>query len=213
MALDGTYTGLKASVGDFLNRKDLTAVIPDFIAMAEAQIFRRLMSLGPVLDMMGRSDATIASEFVTVPDDFMGMRALYLTGSKKSLEVVDGPEKITERKTLYPNQDGDPKVFAIVGRQLQFWPWTGSASYPAELTYWKRATLSADNPTNWLLTLHPDAYLYGSCLQAAPYLKADDRLTVWANLLTTILADMVTADKNARGAPHLALSRLVSDHP
>ena len=36
MALDGTYAGLKASVADWLNRADLTAVVPDFITLAEA---------------------------------------------------------------------------------------------------------------------------------------------------------------------------------
>ena len=35
-----TYTGLKASIADFLNRDDLTSVIPDFVALAEAQINR-----------------------------------------------------------------------------------------------------------------------------------------------------------------------------
>ena len=39
MALSN-YTGLKASIADFLNRDDLTAVIPDFITLAEAQINR-----------------------------------------------------------------------------------------------------------------------------------------------------------------------------
>ena len=34
------YTGLKTSIADFLNRDDLTAVIPDFIALAESQINR-----------------------------------------------------------------------------------------------------------------------------------------------------------------------------
>jgi hypothetical protein len=32
MALDGTYAGLQASVADRLNRADLTAVVPAFIA-------------------------------------------------------------------------------------------------------------------------------------------------------------------------------------
>ena len=39
MALN-TYTALKTSIADFLNRDDLTSVIPDFIALAEAQINR-----------------------------------------------------------------------------------------------------------------------------------------------------------------------------
>ncbi len=37
-----TYNELKTSVGDWLNRTDLTTVIPDFIALAEAQIERQL---------------------------------------------------------------------------------------------------------------------------------------------------------------------------
>ena len=37
MAL-ATYSDLKASVADFLNRTDLTSTIPDFIALAEADI-------------------------------------------------------------------------------------------------------------------------------------------------------------------------------
>jgi hypothetical protein len=67
MSLDGTYAGLQASVADWLNRADLTAVVPDFIAMAEAQISRRLLMDGPVRMMMGRSDATVTAEFTDVP--------------------------------------------------------------------------------------------------------------------------------------------------
>ncbi len=33
-----TYTELKTSIGDWLNRSDLTTAIPDFISLAEAQI-------------------------------------------------------------------------------------------------------------------------------------------------------------------------------
>ena len=41
MAL-GNYTELQASIADFLNRSDLTLVIPDFITMAEADMNRTL---------------------------------------------------------------------------------------------------------------------------------------------------------------------------
>ena len=37
-----TYTELKASIADWLNRSDLTAAIADFISLAEAQIERTL---------------------------------------------------------------------------------------------------------------------------------------------------------------------------
>ena len=40
--------------------------------------------------------------------------------------------------------------------------------------------LSAGNTSNWLLSSHPDAYLYAALLHAAPYLQDDPR--VWAGL-------------------------------
>jgi hypothetical protein len=42
--------------------------------------------------------------------------------------------------------------------------------------------LADATPTNWLLTHHPDAYLYGSLIHAAPYLGDDQRASVWASL-------------------------------
>jgi hypothetical protein len=42
--LDGTYAGVEESIAGFLNRTDLTARIPDFIVLAEAQMQRRFVS-------------------------------------------------------------------------------------------------------------------------------------------------------------------------
>ncbi len=37
-----TYSELKTALGNWLNRDDLTAVIPDFISLAETDINRKL---------------------------------------------------------------------------------------------------------------------------------------------------------------------------
>ena len=37
-----TFDELKASIADFLNRDDLTAVIPDFVKLAETKMNREL---------------------------------------------------------------------------------------------------------------------------------------------------------------------------
>jgi len=42
--------------------------------------------------------------------------------------------------------------------------------------------LSDSTTTNWLLEYYPDAYLYGSLVHSAPYLKEDARLQTWAAL-------------------------------
>jgi hypothetical protein len=199
------YSDLKSTVADFLNRSDITAVIPTFITLAEAQISGRLLKEGPVREMMGRSDSTINSEFIGVPDDFLAANAMYLAPNYLPIDFVS-PEEIVQRKTLYPNESGDPQCFSVVGTEFQFWPWASGGTFDAELTYWKAIpALSDSNPTNWLLTKRPDVYLYTTLIQSAPYLKDDARLTVWGTLATTGLDDLMAGDKQARTAPHLSV--------
>jgi hypothetical protein len=206
MAL-ATYSDLKASVADWLNRADLTAAIPDFIALAEAQISRRLVMAGPVRPMMGRADTTIASEFATVPNDFMGARTITFVEDRTRPLDFCLPEQINRKKALTDSLSGCPRFFTVVGGEFQFFPAPGNgASYAAELTYWKRIpALSDAAPSNWLLALHPDAYLYGALLQAAPYLKDDARVAMWGEIFETILSDIIAADKIERSAAQIAM--------
>lgn len=199
------YSDLIAFASVTLNRTDLSDYVPGWVKMAEGQINDRLLMDGPVRRMMGRSDATINREFIGVPTDFEGARAIYLAPNYKPLDFVS-PEEIVLRKTLYPNQTGDPQAFSVVGEELQFWPWTTGGTFTGELTYWKRIpALSVSNQTNWLMTRRPDVYLYTTLIQSAPFLQADARITTWGGLAETALSDMVRADKVARTAPHLSV--------
>ena len=62
-----TYTELKASIADFLNRDDLTTVIPDFITLAEAQINRDVRHWKMEARSSGVQDAT--DEYMQIPSD------------------------------------------------------------------------------------------------------------------------------------------------
>ena len=73
MAL-ANYTDLQASVADFLNRADLTNVIPDFITLTEADMNRSLR----VREMSVRTRAPISEQYVKLPVDFLGMRNIEL---------------------------------------------------------------------------------------------------------------------------------------
>lgn len=204
MALS-SYSDLQAATADFLNRSDLTAAIPTFIALTEAQMNRRLLLDGPVRAMMTKTPVTYSAEYNAVPADFMGIRSLYLIGSQtlqiKPCEV----EQITEKKSNTTDQTGDPDVVAVVGQQFQLFPAPQSA-LSGELVYWQRIpALSVSNTTNWLLTLHPDAYLYGALLQSAPYLKNDERIPVWESAFAQILSDIVAADKIERTGPYIEI--------
>lgn len=200
MALDGSYDGLQASIADFLNRSDLTAVIPDFITLAEAQMARRLVSranqgMAVPRRLMQRVDAAIAqgAEYVAVPSDMLGPLDLTLQVSPPiELDYLD-PANLEREKAL-ARWIGAPKFYTVVGGELQLYP-VADQAYDAELIYIARTpALSETAPANWILEDYPDAYLYGALVQSAPYLRDDARLDLWGTLFTAALDDMCNAD-------------------
>ncbi len=190
MALD-SYSGLLASIADTLNRTDLTTVIPDFVTLAEAQLNRRLRTRR----MVGRSTASLTGQYIALPDDFGGPRSMILSGTspKALLTYVEPSVALKLQQDTYLSS-GQPQVYSVVGEEFEFLP-TPDGTYALELTYWKRIdALSVSNTSNWVLEDHPDAYLYGSLLQSAPYLMEDERLTSWGVLFSSILDDINRED-------------------
>ena len=187
-----TYDELKSSLADWLNRSDLTSVIPDFIRLAEAQMERQLRTR----QMIVRATASFAAgaEYGTVPDDFLEAKAVKLdTNPVTSLtfQTIDALDQLSNTTYL---SSGKPLYFTVVGNQFRLLPIPDGA-YTAELVYYSKLTkLSASVATNWLLTQAPDVYLYGSLLQAAPYLQDDARISVWSSLYLAGLDQLQVAD-------------------
>ena len=202
MALS-TYAELKTSIGDWLNRSDLTSVIPDFISLAEAQVERTLRTR----QMIVRANASFDVQYGAVPADFLEVKSLKLTSTNPqtplsflSIDALDA------EMTKYTGS-GKPKFFGVVGGQLRIVP-TPDATYTTELTYYaKLAKLSNSNTSNWLLASSPDIYLYGALLQAAPYLQDDARIQVWATLYERALNDSQTADDRSASSGGALLTR------
>lgn len=188
-----SYNELKTSIADWLNRDDLTAVIPDFISLAEAQLERRL----PVERMVKRANATIDTPFSAVPSDFVAAKSLVLTSTApiQPLEFLSEDE-LDAKKYVY-RTTGKPLYFTVVGTQFEVLP-APDTEYTAELTYVATlAKLSVSNTTNWILQRHPDVYLYGSLMQAAPYLRDDDRVQMWGPMYLQAIEDMLVQDSRA----------------
>lgn len=201
MALNGTYDGLKASVADFLNRGDLTAVIPDFIALAEAQMFRKFAARQRAgqdiprrlvdTDTLGFSDGATS---VAVPSDFVSPLTLTIpdasTGDPVELDYLDLPNfRAVQEAACLTGQK--PAYYTVLGSNILIYP-EADAAYSATLTYFIR--LDALSSTNWILTDHPDAYLYGALMQSAPYLADDPRIAVWGGLFNSAIEEICLAD-------------------
>lgn len=188
-----TYSELKTAIADWLNRDDLTSTIPNFIALAEAQMNRTIRHR----KMVTRSTATLDTPYFAVPSDWMeNIRFLLNTNPVTPLLYVT-PEQMIEDQQVY-SSSGQPLFFTMIGQQFEVLP-TPDSSYSAELLYYaKIPSLSDAAPTNWLLTESPDIYLYAALVQSAPYLKEDERVQVWASLYQKLHDDMMLADERAR---------------
>ena len=202
MALS-TYTELKTSIGDWLNRADLTSVIPDFISLAEAQVERTLRTR----QMIVRANASFDAEYGAVPSDFLETKSLKLTSTNPQTPLEFLSIDALDNKASEYTGSGKPRFFGVVGGQFRIVP-TPDATYTTELTYYAKLTkLSSSVATNWLLTSNPDIYLYGALLQAAPYLQDDARIQTWATLYERALNDSQTADDRGASSGGALLTR------
>lgn len=192
MALD-TFAGLKATIADYLNRDDLTAIIPSFITIAEAKFNRKLRTR----QMIKRAEGQIETAFFTYPADWLQAKEFQLnTNPIVRLQFVTEAYGDELKANRYVSI-GQPAYYTITGTQLEFIP-APDSTYSAELTYYaKIPALSDANTSNWLLAYAPDLYLYGALMEAAPYLKDDERLPVWSQMYISSLGDIEVADQRA----------------
>lgn len=189
------YADLKAEVAAWLRRSDLTAEIPTFIALAEAQMNRRLR----VRPMAARAAESWSQEYQALPSDFLAEREMTLSdgGAAHRLAYLTPEQMDACTRTA---SSGRPRFYGLYGGMVRLHP-APDRPYDGELVYLAAIpALSDANPTNWLLTQHPDAYLYGALAQSAPYLRADERLATWGALFTGILADIEASDRTGSQA-------------
>lgn len=173
-----TYDELKASVADFLNRSDLTSVIPDFITLAETKLNREIRHWR----MEKRAQTNLDTQYTALPNDFLEpIRMSLNTSDTNTLEMVNAFQ-ISNLRAQNLNTTGRPTSFAILDGSIEVFP-TPDATYTLEILYYEKIdSLSTTTTSNWVLDNHPDAYLYGSLVHSAPYLQEDNRTTTWAAL-------------------------------
>ena len=191
-----TYTDLKTSIASWLNRDDLTSVIPDFISLAEAGINRDLRHY----KMIERADATLDSRYVQMPADWMEtVRFSITSGDTYRLELVSRDDMLEYRQKT-ADTSGRPRFYANIGDTIEVFP-TPDADYTMQLQYYaKTPALSDSNASNWLLLDAPDVYLYGTLIQSAPYLQDDARTQTWAALYAAALQSLQKASDDTRFA-------------
>jgi hypothetical protein len=189
-----TYSELKSAISSWLDRTDLDTVIPDFIVLAEARHKRDFKIRR--METRVTTNTIEDSEFYSLPDNYVAMRNIQLnTNPKTSLEYLT-PEQMD--RIHAGSSKGKPKAFSIIGNNIQIRPIPDSV-YQIEILYFKHFTaLSDSNTTNDLLTHHPDVYLYGSLVEAEPYLNNDKRIDTWASFYDRAKRDIIESNERDR---------------
>jgi len=169
-----TYTELKSTIANWLNRSDLTSEISDdFIKLVEADFNAKLR----IRQMEQIDTITINSETVTVPTGFIAVRSFYiLSGNTKYHLNYITPANLFSTKG--GSTTGMPRVYTIESdngtEQFRFAP-SPDTTYTGYLQYYKAFTaLSSTNASNYILDKHPSIYLYGSLFHASNFVGGID---------------------------------------
>ena len=204
MALD-TYAGLQTEIADWLDRADLTSKIPTFIRLFEAQAERKLR-LRQML--VSNEQGTVGTDgLIALPENFLALHNLSIIDANGNpLPITYAAKHQTDQRRTDLISAGQPRLYTLSKTAIELAPYPDT-TYTYELSYWEKLPkLSTSVSSNWLLADHPDLYLYGSLMQAEPYLKHDERIDVWSSALATLLEDLTLADERAmRGGNPLKL--------
>lgn len=197
MPLD-TYANLQTAIASTVNRDDLTAVIPDWIALAEADHNRVLRHWR----METRTTLNLTAEYVDLPSDWLEVVRLDYNASDGDRHLRLVPPRVIAARGVYA---GEPTMFCLSGSQIRLWPIPASGT--ADLLYFQKIpALSSSNTSNWLLAEAPGAYLYGALIHSAPYLQEDDRVATWGQLYAAEVDALQNAGKRAGWTSGMRLS-------
>ena len=171
MAVITNYATLQTAVGDYLARDDLSGWIPNFIQNAENKL-RRTLNLRNEETALSVS---ISSGVAAVPSTFKALKFAYYDRSPiQLLRWVS----INELYNDYPNRaTGVPCVISREGANFVFGPASNDGTLKG-IYYAKKDPLRTTDPS-WYATNAPEVLLYGSLLEAAPFLINDERIPVW----------------------------------
>ena len=190
-----TYDSLTSTVLQYLERRDAAVVeaIPTFITLCEFEIAQYIKTLGQmeVVD----ANMNIGNPVIAKPARWRKTVSMTLSNSGSK-------QPILLRKLEYLNayaQDvtatGTPLYYADYDFEHWIVAPTPDQAYAFEaLCYTRLQPLSSAYQTNWLTQNAPNAMLFGTLKQTAPFLKNDARLALWKQMFDEALAALKTED-------------------
>lgn len=199
------FTEISDSIISWSHRNDLNLLVPDFITLAECEMYNPSPIEGIVakplelreLERTSTAPTTTTSRFIAVPDGYASMRS-------SRLDIVDRSDFLEYRA---PDQlrrfdvTGRPCFFTVIGAQIEF-DRVPNEVFTVEIQYFsKDDALTAAAPTNFVLTNHPTIYLYGGLAQLFTHSGDDENKAKYDRKFMGAVQGANQSDRRGRFGP------------
>lgn len=191
MATTTTFDTLKQDVQRYLERGTSLSAdpvmfeqIPRLINMAERRCARELKIQG--FQRVVSTTLVQGQSVYDKPDRWRDTVSINIgTGAGNTTRTPVFPRSYEYARSYWPNEatQGEPAFYADYDYQHWLLVPTPDAAYPAEILYYELPPLLDDSiQSNWLTEYAPNLLLYATLLEAAPFLKNDERIPVWQSM-------------------------------
>ena len=188
MATTMTFETLKEDVRRYLERGASYASdpvvyeqIPRLINLAERRISRELKIQGFIAVVT--DTLTVGQSVYPKPDRWRDTVSINIgTGANLANRTSLFTRDYEYCRNYWPNesQTDTPQFYADYNYSNWLIVPTPDQEYPFEVLYYELPPLLDDSiQTNWLTEYAPQLLLYGTLLEATPFLKNDDRIATW----------------------------------
>lgn len=181
-----SLSDLNTAIASFAWRSDdagFLEAVPTFIGLAEERFNRELR----VRWMEASAPVTITDGVGNLPDDYIAFRNATAGGCP--IEAVEPTWMVAKGLDKGP-------FFTVIGGKIKVY-----APGDVVLDYYQSIPpLGCDNQSNWLLKRAPSLYLYGSLLEASPFMIDDQRLSTWGSMFDKAMTSLINDDVGAKFA-------------
>jgi hypothetical protein len=190
-----TYDSLVEDIQQYLERTDdaTIAQIPRFIMLAEQVIASQIKFLGNLT--VNTSNMVIGAATIDKPARWHKTVSMNVTVDGKRQPVFLRKYEYLREYAPDPSVEGVPKFYADYDYTHWLVAPTPDIAYDYEVLYYERVQpLDSSNQSNWFTIYAPQAMLYGSLLQAMPFLKNDERIAMWQQQYDLIINTLKSED-------------------
>ena len=206
MALDN-YTNLTKSIVLWGHRKDVNELLPDFIALAETEMYNNEGWQLETRDMETITTLTTSGIYLDLPVGFEKARAMKVVIGTDFYDVVfQSPSQLRTNSSI-----GRPCFFSVIGNKIEF-DRVPDQDYSIQIQYYKKPDpITPTNQTNSVLTNHPNIYLFGALHQLFMWAEDEAEAIKYFSKFQSVIRGANKAAKKARfGAnPYASTGRAI----